>query len=646
MRSQTINYQVINFLSKIQIRYFVYFLFLIPALCILFPIWPDLVKSSQSNDWVNHVRNSYEFKLALLEGQFPPLTAPALDGAIRVPLFQYYTATAYVIPALISLCGIDIYISLKITLFLASFLAGIALFKTCEMLTQNKQAAFLGALAFQLSVFPLVDLYDRGGYPEWISLQYAAFALYACIHLIQTRFQPLSHQIKAFALMVITCVFFIPCHPIQTLYIGITIALLTLGYLVNDKNSFRTKLTTLFILILGFICALLITSFYWIPIIQDYEQIRTTKVAMALSAGTDLRTVLWPWFSPVYHITSTWAPQIGVSYTSAALLLILFFKRLNVLSKLIVLLFILVLYCIVWPAYSPNSHLLHVLFSPTQWTYRLLMPAVIVGALIVALAKHQMDLLITKRLYKNIIFALSLLIITISVSPYLYYLAHRTSYHQTLSQILSPSFNEPSVKSSYALLGTDYRELGWIEDGKLSLNRYMLLPTDGIPFEAEITLPPGTPPLNVIVNNQYIPVNQEINDSHTQLSFSLSLSIGYNPASQYIQFQSGSPSLVIEDLKFRPQGDSEWFRLPESYQFIESSKHRVKISVHTKISGLYQIPLCYRPGMKIYVNDKPVSHQSNDKIFLVVPLESGENVLNIDYTLRDLGHWLMDLFKK
>ena len=63
------------------------------------------IQSTQANDLANHVRHVHEYHLALRERQFPPLVAPSLNGGTRIPLFQYYSGTAYLVPGVIAWAG-------------------------------------------------------------------------------------------------------------------------------------------------------------------------------------------------------------------------------------------------------------------------------------------------------------------------------------------------------------------------------------------------------------------------------------------------------------------------------------------------------------------------------------------------------------
>src|SRR4051812_33207135 len=90
----------------------------VALLCCL-PLLPgDRILTTQANDLANHMRLVYECSLALREGQVPPLVAPALEGHARVPVFQYYSGTAYLIPGVLTVLGLTPYAALKLVVFL------------------------------------------------------------------------------------------------------------------------------------------------------------------------------------------------------------------------------------------------------------------------------------------------------------------------------------------------------------------------------------------------------------------------------------------------------------------------------------------------------------------------------------------------
>lgn len=607
-------------------------IFAVAAFFITFPLFHNDVLQSQAQDLANHVRHIHEYKLALLEGQIPPLVAPDVNGGIRVPLFQYYTGTAYTVPGLISAAGINPYAALKLTLFILSLLSTLALFKSLKMIfkSNDNQAAFIGALTFQLFTFALVDLYDRGGYVEWISLEYAAFAFYGLINLAHSflsseiRFPPFSK----FLIASISLLFFIASHPTQTVYFGLIIAILLLTYVMTQNIELRKKMNILCWISLAFLSSVLLTSWFWFPILQSFEFLKITKHAAFYSAQTNLSTLLWPWFHPIIKISGNWAPQIGIHITMATLLLFFFWKKIDLFSKVTLLLLSFLFLAVISPDYI-NDRFLLPLFAPMQWSYRLLIPLALVASITVGLAYNLLKQLTFEKISNPVLLYSCSFLIILNAIPYLYSIER--VYHRginiPLAQILSPSFSPPNTVGSYTLAGTHYAELGWIKDKQLILDTDISLPKEGVPFEAELTLA-GKPNITVLINNQPIKTVFRTTNHQSYLRFTLYPPRGITP-SQQIKFQSAAKkSIQVIESKFRPIKDKEWVKLPVSYTLSKGNK-AYSATVAVKSSGLYQLPISYYPGLMIYINNTLIHQESNDKFLIITQLNEGENTIYI-----------------
>src|SRR5215471_14595632 len=77
------------------------------ALYISSPMWRANIFETQASDLAVHVRHVHEYKLGVHERQLIPLVAPALNGSSRIPLFQYYSGTGYVLPGIICSAGLN-----------------------------------------------------------------------------------------------------------------------------------------------------------------------------------------------------------------------------------------------------------------------------------------------------------------------------------------------------------------------------------------------------------------------------------------------------------------------------------------------------------------------------------------------------------
>jgi len=608
----------------------IYILFFVIAFLIITPLLPTNIISTTSNDLANHVRHIYEYKLAILEGQFPPLVAPELNGGIRIPLFQYYSGTAYIFPALFSLLGINEYSALKLTIFLLSSFAAISLFNAFSLMLCDKKSAWIGALTFQLFTFSLVDLYTRGAAVEWIALQYAAITFYSLIGLCNSLRDKKLHIIMLYLLFSIFCMtFFIACHPIQTLYMGLVLALLLLIYNLTLDDSKLFKMKLLGIMGFAFLISLILTSWFWLPILENFSNIKVIQYGAFFSADTTLWTVLFPWFheSQFFH----WAPQVGVHITLSALFLTVMVRKNNLFSNLVLLLLVSLLFILTSASnVYPNSLLLY-LFHPLQWSYRLIMTLAIVAALTVALAASHILSHCNQIVCKNWLVILSCLIILNSL-PYFYNTISTAHYSQTLANIKSFHYFAPNSTTGYTLAGINYKSLNWFHDGKLKLNSPLELPKEGVPFETRLSLDKICNIKVLVDNNQTQQLQQRVKGK-TILTFSVYPSAGLNPH-HVVTFQSSSSeSAIITDYQYRAIGDKNWFRIPENY-YVEKNKNNFHAIAMAYTQGLYQLPLSYFPNAKICVNGKLALHQSADKFLLVTLLQRGSNIITTQCNIK------------
>src|SRR3954469_21340300 len=164
----------------------VWFTFL--ALCALLPLVHGRILSTLGpDDLANHVAHVYQYGLALKEHQLPPLVAPTLNDNERIPLFQYYSGTGYLIPGALSALSVDAYIALKLALLVHLLTGGFFSYLVCRRLGFGRAPAMIAGTAFELFPFVGTDLFIRGAYPEVIACTTMPLLLYCVIRLVQAR---------------------------------------------------------------------------------------------------------------------------------------------------------------------------------------------------------------------------------------------------------------------------------------------------------------------------------------------------------------------------------------------------------------------------------------------------------------------------
>jgi hypothetical protein len=617
---------------------------LLNALFVASPLYRRAVLGTRDQDLAIHVRNVHEYALALREGQLPPLVAPALNDYQRLPVFQYYSGTAYLLPGVVGLSGLDAYSSLKVAIVCLSFLGALALFAVLRSAVGNGTAAYLGTMTFQLFGFGAVDLYNRGGYPEWASLHLAALVLWGLVRLADccARHEPPRRLIARFALCALTLVLFIPCHPTQTIYTGLTVLILTAAYSL-DRSSGKAFGRWLLLAGLAGLTGVLLTAWFWLPVFRDAAHLRImghltyTYTSAAESAGL----VFAAWFRT--RGQPGWAPQLGPHITLAAILTALFAwrKTCRVQAVAVVVLLALFAFLILLPDFKEHSPRFQPVYSmilpwvkPMQFSYRFLIPAAVAGSVAVALAlRHIEDLLWSTR-WRAVLFAGG----TVFLVAYSFPFYHRcgaldSPHHLPLAYVLSDSFDAHNVTLSYAMCGNDYRAYNreWMRDEALRTGTDMPLPFEGVPFETAVVLvdPQGT--FDVFVNGRKAPT-RAATDSETGrpvISFAVCPGRGmYGRSRVALRFESSAAPVRVEAMMFRPAGDKDWVRLPVLIdQSTDSPAATWRVRVRER--GVYQLPFCFYPDVRVQVNGQPVEHVSADRYLFTTHLEAGERVIEV-----------------
>src|SRR3954470_5897940 len=291
------------------------------ALYSMYPVYPrTAVLETMSHDLANHVRHAYEAGLALREGQVPPLVTPALDSARRLPLFQYYSGTSYLLPAAASLVDRNPYRALKLGIFLHVLAAGAGMYGACRLLGARRAAALVAGTAYQLAPFVSADLYARGSYTEFAALTAAPVVLYLALRLARSRTR--REALNRLCLCGLALAYFVPLHPVQTLLCGGLMGVAAATHALIDRRASWPALAKL---AAAGVLGVTASAWFWVPVVRDYHDLRIVAHGALLDAGlADPAVLLWPGFREAEGYP--WAPQLGFHFALAAVLVLIFRK--------------------------------------------------------------------------------------------------------------------------------------------------------------------------------------------------------------------------------------------------------------------------------------------------------------------------------
>ncbi|MDW8067520.1 MAG: 6-pyruvoyl-tetrahydropterin synthase-related protein [Anaerolineae bacterium] len=138
-------------------------LLLVIALAAAAPLWgPGIVNTRGGGDSPFLLQRVHQMALNLQAGVFPVRWMPDAAYGLGYPFFSYYAALPYYLASLLVVVGLDILTAIKATQTLGFLAAALAMYGWMCRLTNRPWAAWLGAVAYTVAPFHLVNVYVRG----------------------------------------------------------------------------------------------------------------------------------------------------------------------------------------------------------------------------------------------------------------------------------------------------------------------------------------------------------------------------------------------------------------------------------------------------------------------------------------------------
>ena len=146
-------------------------------------------------------------------------------------------------------------ISYKIFVFIGMFLSGIFMYKFSKEITGNNDVGVLSSVLYMTFPYHLTDLYSRNALGEYISFIFIPLVFLGLYRLFFTEKKTYHLAIGAIGLIL--------THNLST----IMVAVFAMFYLIYNLDKLQDK-KILKKLIINILFILLITSFYWMPLIE------------------------------------------------------------------------------------------------------------------------------------------------------------------------------------------------------------------------------------------------------------------------------------------------------------------------------------------------------------------------------------------
>jgi len=210
----------------------------------------------ESGDFNIHIYRIMAFYDSLMEGHLMPSWAGELNATYGNPLFIFNYSLPYYAVSFFHLLGVSFISSMKIYLGLSLYLSGIFMYLFMHKLTNNKLAAFAGAIFFIFNPYHLIDVHFRATLGESTIFTLAPLLLLFITMYIKEK------KLIHLALITLTCQLLFLAHPMVAFTI-FGVSILFSLYMLSIKKEFKNILLLIFALILG-----AFTSIYaWFPFI-------------------------------------------------------------------------------------------------------------------------------------------------------------------------------------------------------------------------------------------------------------------------------------------------------------------------------------------------------------------------------------------
>lgn len=291
---------------------------------------------------------------------------------------------------LINLIINNFMISYKIFVFVCMFLSGICMYKFTKEISGNNDVGILASILYMTFPYHLTDLYTRNALGEYVSFIFIPLVFLGLYRLFFTEKKTYHLALGSIGLIL--------THNLST----VITALFAMFYVIYNLEKFKDKKILRKLLING-LFIVLITSFYWIPLVQTrfssnyqvYEQGMMSTSEKTANKGLDLNQLF------VTMNDGSFVFELGPHILIMVALSIMTFRVMRPEFKGQYSVFLISGLLCVWMStkYFPWKYLPEE-FSVIQFPWRMLMPAAFFLSLVCAI---NMYAIIKKFNFKDVI---------------------------------------------------------------------------------------------------------------------------------------------------------------------------------------------------------------------------------------------------
>ncbi len=199
----------------------------------------------------------FEMRQALEDGHFPVRWVANIPHLYGSPFYNFYAPLVYYIAALIYMTGINLLLSIQLTILLGFSLSGLTMYFFVKDIYGSK-AGLVSAVSYMFVPYHLVDIYARGSLSEFF-----CFSLIPLILLFLRRFF-YTKKYRFFILCALSYAAIVLTHNITALFFSF-FCFLYIVFLSSQKKDVLFFVTSMLALLLG----LGLSCFFWLPALAE-----------------------------------------------------------------------------------------------------------------------------------------------------------------------------------------------------------------------------------------------------------------------------------------------------------------------------------------------------------------------------------------
>lgn len=254
------------------------------------------------DDGVQHISRLIGTYQTIEEGTFFPVIMSKFCNGFGYSWNLFYSPLTAYVPLLFKLLGVSFIACIKLFMFAVTFLSAITMYFCTKEITKNTKIAVIAGIFYIFAPYRLNDMYIRNALAELTSFVFLPM-IFGGLYGI------LKEKPKREVGLIVGSIGLVLTHTVITMYTAILCAI----YLIVQgkklkKRNIRNKI------VISAIFILMITSFFWVPLLEhkqaiDYEvfkpgRMERTEVLIAFKLN-----LLELFITPSHHI---WIYEIGI----------------------------------------------------------------------------------------------------------------------------------------------------------------------------------------------------------------------------------------------------------------------------------------------------------------------------------------------